>query len=146
MLPFFQKPKRKNTPLHDQAYWTLTAAELLSKRADARTAVPVFLTKPQEGRLLPWKRTDIHEGLLADGYAGLQTAFRKSDFSEHPESISFELADRLEKIQGLEKDARTMQRGPIWSKYESEFTSYTKRYSLRDARERWLASFINFMK
>ena len=65
--------------------------------------------------------------LLSEGYAELDTAFRKSDFEASPEDISFELADRLTAIQAAEQSARMGQRGPIWSQYSSEFTQYTNR-------------------
>ena len=53
------------------------------------------------------KRFDLHETLLAGGFAELQTTFRKTDFEETPEAISFELADRLTKVQAIEYLART---------------------------------------
>ena len=68
--------------------------------------------------------------LLSEGYAELHTSFRKSDFEASPEEISFELADRLTSIQAAEQSARMAQRGPIWSQYSSEFTTYTNRMKI----------------
>ena len=71
---------------------------------------------------------------------------RKTDFEEKPEEISFELADRLRKIQAGEKNARVEQIGPIWSQYRSEFTDYNKRHKLRAWREQTWNRFAEFMK
>ena len=92
------------------------------------------------------KNFDLHSVLLQGGYIELQRQFRQTDFFESPEKLSFLLGDKLELLQQEEASARMDQRGPLWSKFKSEFVTYTKRNSVRKWCEVKLQQIYNICK
>lgn len=114
----------------------------MNRTTDIETSLPAMVTRSD--RL--YRTHDLHRALLKEGFAELTTQFRRTDFEQTPETISFDLASRLSEMQKLEESARLEQVGPIWSKYRSEFTDYVKRNRLRAWKEQTINKIINVFK
>ena len=65
---------------------------------------------------------------------------------ENSHNLSLDLEKDIMLLLDTEKEARTAQRGPIWSKYQSEFIKDKKINSIRTMKEAIMTRISNFLK
>lgn len=87
----------------------------------------------------------IPDMLIKEGFAELTQQYKGLDI-DNIQDFSIGLEKRIKELQQYEKDAKYNMRGPLWSKYKSEFVKDMKRQNLKMFKEAMIMKISNFFK